>query len=108
MLEKASYKQPAAAKLAKNRLRDRGFDAVNEVAARMLCHLTSSSRFHGEINVDLNEIYTNLVAFPHLNFLMTAMSVRNPPPPVTLNRKCNFVIRIIHNLFYFLDVHNRK
>lgn len=34
----------------------RGFDGVNQVAARMLCHLTSSSRFHGEMNVDLNEV----------------------------------------------------
>ena len=81
VLDKASVKQPIAAKLALNRLRDRGFDAINEVAARMLCHLTSSSRFHGEINVDLNEVYTNLVPFPHLNFLMSSMSIRNPPSP---------------------------
>eukprot|EP01038_Epipyxis_sp_PR26KG_P013995 gene13995-18768_t len=56
--------------------RDKGFDAINGVAARMLCHLTSSSRFHGEMNVDMNEIYSNLVPFPRLHFLMTALSVR--------------------------------
>ena len=28
-----------------------GFNDMNDVAARMLCHLTSSSRFHGEMNV---------------------------------------------------------
>lgn len=54
--------------------KDRGFDDMNGVAARMLCHLTSSSRFHGEMNVDLNEICTNLVPFPRLHFLMTALS----------------------------------
>ena len=32
----------------------------------MLCHLTSSARFHGDMNVDLNEVYTNLVPFPRL------------------------------------------
>jgi tubulin epsilon len=42
----------------------------------MLCHLTSSCRFNGEMNVDMNEICTNLVPFPRLHFLMTAMSPR--------------------------------
>lgn len=65
-------------KTSKNK--DRGFDEMNEVAARMLCHLTSSSRFHGEMNVDMNEICTNLVPYPRLHFLMTAMS---PIRPVT-------------------------
>lgn len=55
---------------------DRGFDDMNKVAARMLCHLTSSSRFHGEMNVDLNEIYSNLIPFPRINFLSTAMSLQ--------------------------------
>lgn len=52
---------------------DRGFDDMNMIAARMLCHITSSSRFHGDMNVDMNEICTNLVPFPRLHFLMTAM-----------------------------------
>jgi tubulin epsilon len=65
----------------KGKDKDRGFDAINNIAARMLCQLTSSSRFHGEMNVDLNEIYTNLVPFPRLHFLMTALSVRQPPLP---------------------------
>ena len=58
--------------------KDRGFDAINGVAARMLCHLTSSSRFHGEMNVDLNEIYTNLIPYPKLHFLITALSLQQP------------------------------
>ena len=59
--------------------KDKGFDDMNGVAARMLCHLTSSSRFHGEMNVDLNEICTNLVPFPRLQFLMTALSPQRAP-----------------------------
>ena len=58
--------------------RDKGFDAINGIAARMLCHLTSSSRFHGEMNVDLNEIYTNLIPYPRLHFLITALSLQQP------------------------------
>jgi tubulin epsilon len=63
----------------KSKSRSRGFDSVNNIVARMLCHLTSSSRFNGEMNVDLNEVYTNLVPFPRLHFLMTALNVRYPP-----------------------------
>jgi hypothetical protein len=61
-----------------NKPKDKGFDAINSIAARMLCHLTSSSRFHGEMNVDLNEIYTNLIPYPRLHFLITALSLQQP------------------------------
>lgn len=67
--------------VAKSKKRSRGFDEVNLIAARMLCHVTSSCRFHGEMNVDLNEIYTNLVPFPRLHFLMTALNIRQPALP---------------------------
>ena len=47
---------------------------MNDVAGRVLSQLTSSSRFHGEMNVDLNEICTNLVPFPRMPFLSAALS----------------------------------
>ena len=55
-------------------VKEKGFLEMNAVVARMLCHLTASSRFHGEMNVDMNEICTNLVPFPRMKFLMTALS----------------------------------
>ena len=55
---------------------DKGFDDMNKVAARMLCHLTSSARFHGDMNVDINEIYTNLIPYPRINFLSTSLSLQ--------------------------------
>lgn len=55
---------------------DRGFDDMNKVVARMLCQLTASARFHGDMNVDLNEIYTNLIPFRRVNFLSTALSLQ--------------------------------
>lgn len=58
--------------------KERGFDEMNLVAARMLCHLTSGARFHGELNLDMNEIYTNLVPFQRVPFLSSAMSLRRP------------------------------
>lgn len=47
---------------------------MNGIAANMLLHLTSSVRFEGALNVDLNEITTNLVPFPRLHFLLGSLS----------------------------------
>jgi tubulin epsilon len=69
--------QPVVAE-KKKPSRKKGFEEVNVIAARMLCNITASSRFHGEMNVDLNEIYTNLVPFPKLHFLSAALNVRLP------------------------------
>ena len=51
-----------------------GFDAMNNVAAHVLTNLTCSMRFPGPLNVDLNEITTNMVPFRGLHFLMPSLS----------------------------------
>jgi tubulin epsilon len=40
---------------------EKPFDSMNNIVANMLLNLTSSSRFEGSLNVDLNEITMNLV-----------------------------------------------
>ncbi|GMF62904.1 unnamed protein product [Phytophthora fragariaefolia] len=50
------------------------FGQMNNIVARLLTNLTSSMRFEGSLNVDLNEITTNLVPFPKLHFLLSSMS----------------------------------
>ncbi|KAG6580075.1 tubulin epsilon chain-like [Phytophthora cinnamomi] len=50
------------------------FGEMNNIVARLLTNLTSSMRFEGSLNVDLNEITTNLVPFPKLHFLLSSMS----------------------------------
>jgi tubulin epsilon len=70
-------------------MKDRGFDDMNAIAARMMCHLTCSSRFHGEMNVDLNEICTNLIPFPKLHFLMAALSPQRTPAVGALHSGTN-------------------
>ncbi|KAF8821585.1 putative tubulin [Cardiosporidium cionae] len=50
------------------------FDALNNIVAQLLTNLTSSMRFKGSLNVDLNEISTNLVPYPSLHFILSAMS----------------------------------
>lgn len=56
----------------------RGFDGVNNLVAHVLLNLTSSMRFSGSLNVDINEIATNLVPFPKLKYLLSTTA------PVTL------------------------
>ncbi|GMF58881.1 unnamed protein product [Phytophthora fragariaefolia] len=50
------------------------FGQMNNIVVRLLTNLTSSMRFEGSLNVDLNEITTNLVPFPRLRFLLSSMS----------------------------------
>ncbi len=42
------------------------FDSMNGIAATMLLNMTSSMRFEGSLNVDLNDITMNLVPFPQV------------------------------------------
>ncbi|CAM9561508.1 unnamed protein product [Ectocarpus fasciculatus] len=51
-----------------------GFDSMNSLVARLLTDLTASMRFAGDLNVDLNEITTNLVPFPRLHYLLSSVS----------------------------------
>ncbi|CAK4077088.1 unnamed protein product [Aphanomyces euteiches] len=54
--------------------KETAFDKMNSIIARTLTHLTSSMRFEGSLNVDLNEITTNLVPFPKLHFLLSSLA----------------------------------
>lgn len=62
-----------------------GFDSMNQVVARLLTDLTASMRFAGDLNVDLNEITTNLVPFSRLHYLLSSLSPF-PAPPETRSR----------------------
>lgn len=53
---------------------ERPFDRMNSLVAHMLNNLTSSMRFEGSLNLDLNEITMNLVPFPRMHFLLSSMS----------------------------------
>lgn len=47
---------------------------MNNIVAHLLSNLTCSMRFEGNLNVDLNEITTNLVPYPGLKFLMSSIA----------------------------------
>jgi len=47
---------------------------LNVVIAKVVSSMTASLRFDGELNVDLGEFQTNLVPFPRLHFMTTALA----------------------------------
>ena len=53
---------------------EKPFDSVNNIVANLILNITSSSRFEGSLNVDLNEITMNLVPFPKLHYLVSSMT----------------------------------
>ncbi|OWF35961.1 tubulin epsilon chain-like [Mizuhopecten yessoensis] len=53
---------------------ERPFDSMNNIVANLLLNMTSSARFEGSLNVDLNEITMNLVPFPRLHYLVSSQS----------------------------------
>jgi len=47
---------------------------LNRIISKVVSSMTAALRFDGELNVDLNEFQTNLVPFPRLHFMTTALS----------------------------------
>jgi len=47
---------------------------LNKIIAKVISSMTASLRFDGELNVDLGEFQTNLVPFPRLHFMTTALA----------------------------------
>ncbi|EGC40252.1 hypothetical protein DICPUDRAFT_52108 [Dictyostelium purpureum] len=48
------------------------YNNLNRLIAQVISSLTSSLRFPGELNVDINEFQTNLVPFPRIHFLLSS------------------------------------
>merc|ERR1712024_17067 len=50
------------------------YEDLNKIIAKVISSMTASLRFDGELNVDLGEFQTNLVPFPRLHFMTTALA----------------------------------
>merc|ERR1711878_229548 len=57
------------------------YEQLNCIIAKVISSMTASLRFDGELNVDLGEFQTNLVPFPRLHFMTTALA-----PVISANR----------------------
>nr|XP_020467165.1 tubulin epsilon chain isoform X1 [Monopterus albus] len=53
---------------------EKPFDDMNNIVANLLLNITSSARFDGSLNMDLNEIAMNLVPFPRLHYLVPSLT----------------------------------
>ncbi|KAI3389468.1 hypothetical protein SNEBB_004207 [Seison nebaliae] len=51
--------------------KDDVFATINRLIANTILDITAHSRYHGEMNVDLNEISMNLVPFKSMNYIST-------------------------------------
>ncbi|CDU19664.1 hypothetical protein YYC_05796 [Plasmodium yoelii 17X] len=74
------------------------YSKMNNIVANLIVNLTSSMRFEGSLNVDINEICTNLVPYPFFNFMLSSLS----PCLETEN------IRNFDNLFKNVLNHNNQ
>jgi len=50
------------------------YKTINRVIAQIISSMTSSLRFPGSLNVDLNEFKTNLVPYPRIHFLTCSLA----------------------------------
>ena len=62
------------------------YENLNRLITKVISSMTASLRFEGELNVDLNEFQTNLVPFPRLHFMITAMAPITTPAKMDTQR----------------------
>jgi tubulin alpha len=48
------------------------YSNLNRLIAQCVSSLTTSLRFDGALNVDINELQTNLVPYPRIHFMLTS------------------------------------
>lgn len=70
---------------------------LNRVVAQIVSSLTSSLRFEGSLNVDMNEFQTNLVPYPRIHFLACSYAPLVSPKKASTQR--NSVAEITNAAF---------
>jgi len=53
-------------------IHDPSYRNLNNIIAQVISSLTTSIRFAGSLNVDINEFQTNLVPYPRIHFILTS------------------------------------
>lgn len=82
------------------------YDSMNALVAQLLSNLTCAMRFPGPLNMDINEITTNLVPYPRLHLLTAAIaplsvSKQSPVGPRTVDAMVSACLEKAHQ---FVDV----
>merc|ERR1712039_356888 len=68
------------------------YSDLNIIISKVISSMTASLRFDGELNVDVGEFQTNLVPFPRLHFMTTALA------PVTNKTKADHEAQTIREI----------
>jgi len=68
------------------------YSDLNIIISKVISSMTASLRFDGELNVDLGEFQTNLVPFPRLHFMTTALA------PVISKKKASHEAQTIREI----------
>jgi len=68
------------------------YSQLNVIIAKVISSMTASLRFDGELNVDLGEFQTNLVPFPRLHFMTTALA------PVVSKKKASHEAQTVREI----------
>ena len=50
------------------------YDNINHLISKAISSLTASIRFEGELNLDMEDLKTNLIPFPRLKFMTTSLA----------------------------------
>ncbi|KAH0833481.1 beta-tubulin [Lanmaoa asiatica] len=56
------------------RIKTPNFDDLNQLISRVMCGVSTSLRFPGQLNGDLRKLGMNLIPFPRLHFLMPSFA----------------------------------
>ena len=76
------------------------YDDINLLIAYLISNITSSMRFIGTINSSINELCTNLVIYPQINYILSSN------PPFIIKEKefiDNYSIDRLTNLAFYSD-----
>jgi tubulin alpha len=69
-----------------------GFQHLNRLVAQVVSSITSSLRFDGALNVDLNEFQTNLVPYPRIHYPLVSFA-----PVISANKSSHEAFKV-HDL----------
>ena len=81
------------------------FQHMNSIVANLVLNMTSSMRFEGSLNVDLNEISMNLVPFPRMHYLISSMTPLYLHADIQQNEKRYLYILLISPISFPVLTH---
>lgn len=78
LMKKSSQRLGSVDQTTKNLSTNKqGYDKMNSIIAKCILDITAHTRFRGPLNVDINEIPTNMIPFQNMNYLTVNSTLIN-------------------------------